>query len=102
MPGIYLKPLLMIILPVLLLFISALYWKIKKENREKKQIKSIASKMIIIDIIYPSILNSLIEVAVCDQVEGTYYLNIDYYYECFTFEHFSKVLIKQFFSLITQ
>lgn len=91
MPGIYLKTLLMIILPFFLLLISEIYWKIKKESKEKTQTKSIASKMIIIDLIYPSILNSLIEVAVCDKVEGTYYLNMDYYYECFTYEHFSKV-----------
>lgn len=47
--------------------------------------------MVIIDIIHPSTINVMIESMSCEFFEGSYYLNKDKNFECYTKEHILKV-----------
>ena len=80
----------MALLPFLALFLNFAFWRFKFDKKDKTT-KILLSTFVILDILLPSLMNSMIELITCREIDGEYYLRKDTSYMCYTTEHLFDV-----------
>lgn len=89
-PGLYFKTLFFAIFPYLVFLLISL-WTFSQYQKNEWKTTIIIIYLISLDILLPSLINSMIESLTCFQFEGVYYLRKDMSHECYTHDHFLKV-----------
>ena len=88
--AIHLKVIISAVFPFVLLSVNFIFWNMCKLKNQKRNL--ILTSFVIIDVIQPSIINTMIASVSCYLFEDQgYYLRSDMSYRCFTDDHFSKV-----------
>lgn len=91
-PYIYLKAMIMTILPFFIILLNYIFWSMKSDRHNRaNSLKFSMSSFIILDIIHPSIINSLTENLSCIKIDDHYYLRKNLILQCYTFSHIYKV-----------
>lgn len=66
-----------------------LFWK--TSHYRDKNLKSFICYLVIIQVIHPSIINSMIESMTCIDIDDEYRMKKDFYYHCYNTSHIAKV-----------
>ena len=78
----------MTIFPIFIIIVNIIFWNFKKKGKAK----NVLCILIIIDVIHPSIINSMIESLTCIEIDDSLYLRKDVYYSCYSSDHYLKVI----------
>lgn len=94
-PGLYLKTLIFAILPytLFLMIFVCVYFK----SRKARLTNFIIISLISLEIVNPSIINTMIESITCFEFEDKYYLRKDMTYECYNDQHVYYVIFFIYF-----
>lgn len=81
----------MSILPFFLILLNYIFWSMKKDRNRTNSLKFSMSSFIILDIIHPSIINSLMENLSCIKIDAQYHLRKNLLLQCYDSNHIYKV-----------
>lgn len=90
---VYFKTQFFTFLPIAATCFIFIFWRSKKGNINKSLPSIIISILLTIDFIHPSIINSMVDSLSCVDIDQQSLLKIDYFYVCFTQDHFINVII---------
>ena len=91
-PTFFIKILFTAILPFVFLLGNVVFWMglFFKDKKDKNQIikKFYASVLVSLFFLHPIIINGMVKIFGCFEIEDTYYMIVDMNFECFTEDHY--------------
>ena len=84
-PSIYLKTIMITITPIICFLLQKIFWSIyQKVKGVNMNYKYITSRLVVSNLLLPTIVNISSKILACQNVEGTQYIKSDLYYECYS------------------
>lgn len=92
--ALYLKVVLISIVPIFFLLILASYWYLKSILRKQNyKDRYITCELVFINMLQPVLLSTLTNILICKNIDGKSYISNDYGYECDSKENLNFVYI---------